>query len=338
MNSEPTHPGASVSLTILTGFLGAGKTSLVKRILTDDHGLRVAVIVNDFGAINIDADLIVSIEENVVSLANGCVCCSIRDDLAVAIEDLIESPQPPEYIILEASGIADPAGITITFSTGTNYLGIQVDTIVCVVDAEQFFANPEHMQLKLRQIAAADLVLLNKIDLVNEEQIDKIGTWLHENFRLHRVIKTTQCDVPMEILLSAGRFDPARSEGELTHTQEHAHECDTEPCSHREHNMTGFKSWSYETRSALSLGALEQVVRRLPVNVYRCKGILNTAEAPDRQTILQVVGKRVSISDGGSWHQAEPISRIVVIASNDEQDLDQLKNHFDQCLACLVLE
>jgi G3E family GTPase len=338
LSNEQTEPRPPVSLTILTGFLGAGKTSLLKRILTGDHGLRVAVIVNDFGAINIDADLIVSIDKNVVSLANGCVCCSVRDDLAAAIENLIELPQPPEYIILEASGIADPAGITITFSTETNYLGVRVDTIVCLVDAEQFFENPEHMQLKTRQIAAADLLLLNKIDLVNKEQIDKIDSWLSDNFRLHRVIKTTQCDVPLEVLLSAGRFDPANSAEPLPQPQMHVHNCDIEPCLHREHNATGFKSWSYETRSALSLGALEQVVRKLPVNVYRCKGILHTAESPDRRTILQVVGKRVSISDGGSWEQSEPISRIVVIASEEGLDLEELKNRFDQCLACLVLE
>ncbi|MBS1998673.1 MAG: GTP-binding protein, partial [Cyanobacteria bacterium SZAS LIN-2] len=111
---------APIPLAVLTGFLGAGKSTLLKRILTGEHGLRIAVLINDFGAINIDADLIVSVDENIISLANGCVCCSIRDDLTSAIEDLIDLSQPPEYIILEASGVADPAGIAIAFSIDRN--------------------------------------------------------------------------------------------------------------------------------------------------------------------------------------------------------------------------
>ena len=206
MSSEsPTDSRGKVPLTVLTGFLGDGKTTLLKRILTGDHGLRTAVLVNDFGAINIDADLIVCVEENVISLANGCVCCSIRDDLTGVIDDLIESPQPPEYIILEASGIADPAGIAITFSTQSSSSRVQLDSIICVLDAEQLFEISEHMQLKESQIAAADLLLVNKIDLVDESQIDKMRNWLKEKFLRHRVIETTQCDVPIEILLFTTR-------------------------------------------------------------------------------------------------------------------------------------
>ncbi|MBS1992763.1 MAG: GTP-binding protein [Cyanobacteria bacterium SZAS LIN-3] len=313
---------APIPLAVLTGFLGAGKSTLLKRILTGEHGLRIAVLINDFGAINIDADLIVSVDENIISLANGCVCCSIRDDLTSAIEGLIDLSQPPEYIILEASGIADPAGIAIAFSIDRNDPKVKLDTIICVLDAEQFFETPDHKQLKQLQIAASDLVLINKVDLVDEEQVEKIEAWMFENFRRHRVIKTTQCDVPLEVLLGAGRFGPA-SEAAL-------------PEQHN-HSAWKFKTWSYETRSALSLGALEQVVAKLPVNIYRCKGILNTVEAPDRRTILQVVGKRVSFSDGGGWNQSEPNSRIVVIAADGELDLNYLQEQFDQCLGYLFI-
>jgi len=319
-----------VPVTLLTGFLGAGKTTLLNRILNGEHGLRVGVLVNDFGAINIDAELIEGVEENTINLTNGCVCCEIRDDLVNSLEQLLTREDAIDYVILEASGIADPEGIVMTF-LNPRYEGLlRLDSITCIIDAVGIFAHGDNERvnlLKLRQIGFADLVVLNKTDLVGSEHIEVIREWIDHHIHRIRIVEATQCDVPLEILLAVGRFDPAHA---VSRRQE------DEGRNHQSHLGDGdagklFETWSYESDRPFSLDALRHMVRReLPASIYRCKGIVFAADSSDKRLALQAVGRRTEISELDSWGQRTPRSQVVAIgAAIDPQELNEL---FDGCI------
>ena len=294
---------------------------------------------NDFGSINIDAELVVGVENDgdIINLANGCVCCNIRDDLVAAVTQVMARPEQPEYILLEASGVADPSGIALTFMDEGMRDRIRLDSIMCVVDAEQIFAAPEMMELKLRQVAFADMLILNKVDLVTPEEIERIKAWLDDRFHRYRLVETSGGNVPLEILLSVGRFDPSRLDGTPPHDQpNHPPDCDDPDCGHHVHghghdHSQVFRTWSYETEEPLSLEALRETARKLPASIYRCKGVVHTAEEPGRRVILQVVGKRVDIAVGDAWNGREPRTRIIAIGAHDGVDGAALREVFDRC-------
>jgi G3E family GTPase len=320
-------------ITVLTGFLGAGKTTLLNRILNGDHGLRIAVMVNDFGSVNIDADLVVGVEArgDIINLSNGCICCSMRDDMLTAVEQLTERPEQPEYIIVEASGVADPSRIAFTFMNASLRDRVRLDSILCLVDASQLFAVPEQMELKTRQIAYSDMLILSKTDLVGREEVSRIRAWLDDRFGRYRLVEAPRGEVPMEILLSSGRFDPSQIEPDHAPPDHCASgNCDHE--SHQHHTST-FSTWSFETDRPLSLDALRSAASKLPANIYRAKGVVYSSDAPDRRAVLQVVGKRVDISLQDEWGERPLLTQIVAIGSPDGIDASALQDRFEQCFS-----
>jgi G3E family GTPase len=322
-----------VPVTLLTGFLGAGKTTLLNRILNGDHGLRVGVLVNDFGAINIDVDLIEGIEENTISLTNGCVCCEIRDDLVNSIEQLLRRIDDIDYIILEASGVADPEGIVMTFLDQRYHGLLRLDSITCIVDAEAIFThgdNAELNMLKLRQIGYADMVILNKVDLVGPQNVELIKEWISSHLNRIRIVEATYCDVPLEILLAVGRFDPENV------LKQHNDKAAKNNRHHHEHDSHGqmFDTWSYESERPFSLQALREMVRKdLPASIYRCKGIVFTAESPEKRLAIQSVGRRTEISELDKWGDRAPRSQIVAIGAPNSIDAAELTKQFEACAA-----
>jgi G3E family GTPase len=311
-----TVPGrARIPVTLLTGFLGAGKTTLLNRILSGDHGLRVGVLVNDFGSINIDASLVESVEENTISLVNGCVCCEVRDDLVTSLEELLSRVDTVDYVILEASGVADPGGIVMTFLDWKYRQLLVLDSITCVVDAEGIFrdADDEEMTaLKLRQIAFADLVLLNKTDLVTSGHVEVVREWIDANIKRIRVVEASHGDVPLEVLLACGRFDSEQlPEGEGGHAA--ASEI--------------FDRWSYVTDRPFDRDDLDHMVKRkLPGSVYRCKGIVYVSDDPGTPYVLQVVGRRTDLAPAENRKPTDSqTSEIVAIGRQIEPaELDEL--------------
>ena len=323
-------------MTVLTGFLGAGKTTLLNRILTGNHGLRVGVLVNDFGSINIDAELVVGVDGNMISLANGCVCCQIRDDLVESVTALLARTEAVEYLLLEASGVADPAGIFATFTDANLRDRIRLDSVTCVVDAEQVFAYPEYpplMDLKLRQVGFADMLILNKVGLAGPEQVERVRAWLDDHFNRLRIVETDYCDVPLEILLGVGRFDPARP-GPGWHVVDRGR---TDPnCSDDDHehpHAKVFSTCSYETDQPLALDALRETLRRLPGSVYRAKGVVYATDAPRQRVVLQVVGRRVDISIQDEWGERTPRTQIVAIGAARGMDPKILEEALASCLS-----
>ncbi len=344
-NSGIDAPKHGLPVTIITGFLGSGKTTLLNHILTNQEGLKTAVLVNEFGEIGIDNELIVTTDENMVELNNGCICCTINEDLVNAVYKILEREEKIDYLVVETTGLADPLPVALTF-LGTELRDMtRLDSIVTMVDCANYSLDLFTSQAAHSQIQYGDVIVLNKTDLVDEADVDALEIRIRDFKKDARIIRSQKSQVSLPLILSVGLFESDKyfEESEAEHhdhdREHHHHEHDDHNHHHdRDHHHhdhsdhlenDGFTSISIQSDKPLNIRKFQYFLdNQLPENVFRAKGILWFDESPKRH-IFHLSGKRFSIEDD-EW-KGDKKNQLVLIGQN--LDRDKLKEQIENCFS-----
>lgn len=317
-----------IPVTLLTGYLGAGKTTLLNRILTGDHGRRYAVIVNEFGEVGIDVELILSADEELFEMNNGCVCCTVRGDLIRTLHSLLKRRTQFDAIIIETTGLADPGPVAQTFFVDpTLQEQVSLDSITTVVDAKHILRTLKSSSEAEEQIAFADQIILNKIGLVTEADLLLIENGLRAINPFSPVYRADRADVPLARILGRGSFDLERITALESHFLEPAHgepgHVHDEHCSHEHHDHSHdstITSVVIDSEYPLDAGRLsewlETYLAEHGENILRAKGIINAA-GQDRRLVFQAVHMMLEGDLQRPWGPEEKrYSQMVFIGRN----------------------
>ncbi len=335
-------------VTIISGFLGSGKTTLLNHILKNQVGLKTAVLVNEFGEIGIDNDLIIEGSEDMIELNNGCICCSINGELLNTVTKVLERSEKIDYLIVETTGLADPLPVAMTFAAGDLREKVRLDSIITVIDGENFNFEINNTSVAYSQILYGDILLLNKCDLVSEEQLKKVEKFINKIKKEPRILRSTNSEVGLQTIMSVGLFetdnfkfdkDKEDVEDNSNHHSSHSHDHSSHSHDHSSHShdhsshahdlntIEGFTSVSYETFEPFSLRKFQYFLdNQISQNVFRAKGILWFMES-DRKHIFHLSGKRFSLDDD-EWTK-EKSNKIVLIGKN--LDHRTIKNQLSSC-------
>ncbi|PZV19562.1 MAG: cobalamin biosynthesis protein CobW [Pseudanabaena sp.] len=341
-NIDLDVPKRGMPVTIITGFLGSGKTTLLNHILQNQLDLKVAVLVNEFGDINIDSQLLVSVDENMMELSNGCICCTINDGLVDAVYSVLEKGDRIDYMIIETTGVADPLPIALTF-LGTELQHLtRLDSILTVVDSEAFTSEHFNSDAAYAQIMYGDIIILNKTDLVAEEKLQELETYINKTKTKARILRSHLGVVPLPLILdiqidqsaiaaaeeSSQKTDD-HDHGDHTHhhqgnadAHEHSHDanCQHDHHDHDHHHHSnhlendGFISISFQSDRAFDLDKFQNFLdKQLPIDVFRAKGILCFANI-DNRYVFQLSGKRYELKTDDRGKALK--NQLVIIGRN----------------------
>jgi G3E family GTPase len=344
-----------IPVTVLTGYLGAGKTTLLNRILSEQHGRRYAVIVNEFGEIGIDNDLVVGADEEVFEMNNGCICCTVRGDLVRILEGLMRRKGKFDAIIVETTGLADPAPVAQTFFMDENVgRRAKLDAVVTVADAKWLQERLKDAPEAKNQLAFADVILLNKIDLVEADELGEIEARIRGINPYARLHRTERCRIALPEVLGRNAFDldrilevePEFLDGDGHHhdghDRGHEHSDHHDPGHRHHHHGGGLKHYHDEEMQSVSLRSeqpldpdkffpwVQDLVQKEGPNILRCKGILSFRDDPER-FVFQGVHMILDGDHQRPWAGDKRESRIVFIGRNLPEEA--IRRGFEGCAA-----
>lgn len=308
----------AVPILLITGFLGAGKTTLINHLLREPGGRRLAAVVNDFGAIDIDADLLAGVSDDVVSLKNGCICCSLQGDLLQTLSAILRRDPAPDGIVIETSGVSNPAEIVGALLDPVIWKAAALDAVICVADARALTDQPELVDDALcrAQLAAADYIALSKTDLVSPGEHAAVRARLGR-LKPDRVIHAmVDGGLPPELLFSADLHRPAAG-----------------PAIRIMAAMPAFQTMAWTSRAPLVMPGFQGVIGRMSGSLVRAKGIVTFAERPDQAMLFQLVGTRATIGAAPAGLPQGDAVRLVFIARSGALDEAALGSSLAGCRA-----
>lgn len=320
-----------IPVTVLTGFLGSGKTTLLNRILSEDHGMRIAVIENEFGEIGIDQDLVINADEEIFELNNGCICCNVRGDLIRILGEMSGRLEQFDRVILETTGLADPGPVAQTFLVQEDIQDFyQLDGIITLIDAKHVAQHLEdETDEVIAQIAFADQIIINKTDLVDSKEIRSVRKRLQTINTMSGIYEATMADAPIAELLDIGGFSVERAmdiKPEVMESEYHFHGAHS-------HSST-VSSVSVELPGkfdGLKLNAwLEEFLQENGPDIYRMKGVVGI-DGQDYRFVFQGVHMIFGSEAAGEWMEETPVNRLVFIGKNLDEVF--IRRSLEACLA-----